>query len=204
MLAEFFKSMLVGICAAAPLGPVAAIVIQKTLLGGRRTGFITGLGSAVADFLYAVIGIFALGVVRRFVEDNMTWMSLAGGVLVLAVGVLMMFRDPFKNMSRKDDAVGKLSPSYPLQAFLLSIANPGALVLMLALVALYGIGSDKLLSILGVAAGLILWWFSFSFVIDKFSKKFNINTLVVINKLLGGAVAIFGIVWAIRAFLKIV
>ena len=200
MLTEFLKSILVGICAAAPLGPVAALVIQKTLCYGHKTGFVTGLGSAVVDMLYATIGIFAIGLVEAFIEENTEWITIVGGLLVAGVGLYMALRDPFRKFKASGEALGHLSPSYPLQAALFSVANPGALLLMLALVALFGIGDDKLVSLAGIAVGLIVWWFLFSFLVSKFRSKFNINTLVFINKVLGWAVIIFGIVWIVKAF----
>jgi len=199
MLVEFIKSVIVGICAAAPLGPVAALVIQKTLLYGRKTGFVTGCGSGIIDILYASIGVFALGLVDRFLVENSSWISLLGGAIVCLVGILMLFRDPFKKLKQRDERIGGMSPSYPLQAALFSIANPGALVLMLGLVALFGIGENKTVSILGVSTGVVSWWFLFSYIIARFGKKFNINALVLINKILGAAVAIFGVIWIIKA-----
>ena len=201
MLAEFLKSILVGICAAAPLGPVAALVIQKTLCYGRRAGFVTGLGSAAIDLLYAIISIFAIGFIEKFIQENTEWISIAGGMLILGVGVMMALRDPFRKMKRNDELVERMSPSFPLQAALFSLANPAALVVMMALVALYGIGDSKFVSIAGVLVGLSTWWFFLSYIVSKFRKHFNINTLVMLNKILGWGVAIFGTVWILKSFL---
>lgn len=200
MLAEFLKSILVGICAAAPLGPVAALVIQKTLCFGRRAGFVTGLGSAVVDLMYATISIFAIGFVEKFIQDNTEWISIVGGALIIWIGAFMALKDPFRNLKNKEEAT-RLSPSFPLQAALFSLANPAALVVMMALVALFGIGDCKLVCIAGVLTGLATWWFILSYIVSRFRKHFNINTLVMINKILGWAVAIFGTVWIVKAFL---
>lgn len=200
MLAEFLKSILVGICAAAPLGPVAALVIQKTLCYGRRAGFVTGLGSAFVDILYALIGVFALGIITSFLEQNSVIIEVIGGVLIAAVGVFMALRDPFRGMKELDKSVEKLSPSFPLQAAGFSLANPGALILMLGLLALFGVGDDKLITLAGVIVGLLVWWFLFSYLVSKFRRFFNINSLVMANKIIGAAVVIFGVVWVIKVF----
>lgn len=201
MLADFLKSILVGICAAAPLGPVAALVIQKTLCYGRRSGFVTGLGSAAIDLIYATISVFTIGFVGKFVKDNSILLSTVGGALVMCVGAFMLWKDPFRKLKHRDEKLGQMSAYFPLQAALFSLANPAAVLVMMALVALYGVGEYKLMSILGVAVGLSSWWFFFSYVVFRFRKHFNINTLVIINKILGGAVVIFGIVWILKAFL---
>lgn len=203
MLTEFINPVLVGICAAAPLGPVAALVIQKTLCYGRRAGFVTACGSAVIDIFYGVIGVFALGLVSGFIEQYTPVIEIVGGFLLAFVGAFMALRDPFKGMKEQDRIIGKLSPSFPLQAAMFSLANPGALVLMLGLVALFNTGEDKLLTIAGIAVGVLLWWWFFTYLISRSRKFFNINTLVVINKIIGAAVVIFGIIWIVRVFLVI-
>ena len=59
MVLDILKGFVVGICASAPMGPIAILVIQKTLSKGRHAGFVTGLGASVIDTVYAVIAIFA-------------------------------------------------------------------------------------------------------------------------------------------------
>ncbi len=53
MLIDILKSYLIGICAAAPLGPIAILVLQKTLHYGHRGGFTSALGSTLVDTTYA-------------------------------------------------------------------------------------------------------------------------------------------------------
>ena len=50
-----FKGLLIGIIASAPMGPVGILCIQRTLNKGRWYGFITGIGAAVSDTIYALI-----------------------------------------------------------------------------------------------------------------------------------------------------
>ena len=40
MVLDILKGFLVGICASAPLGPIAIFVIQKSLSEGHKSGFI--------------------------------------------------------------------------------------------------------------------------------------------------------------------
>lgn len=203
MLAEFVNSVLVGICAAAPLGPVAALVIQKTLCYGRRAGFVTGCGSALVDVLYSVIGVFALGLVQRLIDRYTLFIEIAGGATVAAVGLFMALRNPFRGMQRRGQASSRMSASFPIQGLVFSLANPGALILMLGLLAIFNTGGDKLLTLCGVAVGTVLWWFVFTWGVSKFRRFFNMNTLVLINRIIGIAVAIFGSIWIARAFLVI-
>lgn len=202
MVVEISKAVLTGLIASIPLGPVAMIVIRKTVQHGRRAGFVTGVGAACVDALYAAIGVLAVAVISRFVEQHHYFISVLGGFVVLLVGMVMAFRDPFKGMKGKSEIVRKTSASYTAQGAMLSFANPGALVLMLALVAFFKIGeAGKLQAVCGVLVGGLIWWWLFSYLVNRFVKKLNLNTLVMINKITGVGIAIFGVIWIVRAFL---
>ncbi len=204
MLAEFAKSILVGLVASIPLGPVAMIVIRKTVQHGRRAGFVTGIGAALVDTLYATIGVLAIAVISHFIQEHNYLITVGGGIIVTFIGAVMAFRDPFKGMKGKSEIVNKTSASYTAQGAMLSLANPGALVLMLALIAFFKVGTgSKILTVAGVLTGGIVWWWMFSYLVHRFVKNLNINTLVMINKITGIGVAIFGIIWMVRAFLII-
>ena len=45
----FFGGVIIGFLAAAPIGPVNVLCIQRTLNQGRAIGIISGLGAATAD-----------------------------------------------------------------------------------------------------------------------------------------------------------
>ena len=42
MFISILKAFIIGICASAPIGPIAILVIQKSLSKGHKAGFITG------------------------------------------------------------------------------------------------------------------------------------------------------------------
>ncbi len=54
MLLEILKAFIIGICASAPLGPVAILVLQKSICYGHKAGFTTGLGASLVDTAYAM------------------------------------------------------------------------------------------------------------------------------------------------------
>ena len=66
MLVDMLKGFLVGICASVPIGPIAILVVQKSLSMGHKAGFVSGLGASVVDTFYASIAIFALAFAQRF------------------------------------------------------------------------------------------------------------------------------------------
>ncbi len=72
MLIDILKGFIIGICASVPLGPIAILVIQKSLSEGQKSGFLAGLGACLVDTLFAVIAIFALAIAERFIESYST------------------------------------------------------------------------------------------------------------------------------------
>jgi arginine exporter protein ArgO len=62
------KGLIIGIMASAPMGPVGVLCVQRTLNKGRWYGFVTGIGAAVSDLIYALI----TGLGMSFVMDLIT------------------------------------------------------------------------------------------------------------------------------------
>lgn len=92
------KGILLGIAAAAPIGPVNVEIARRTLLGGFRPGFALGCGAVSVDMTYAVLA--TLGVTpwldRPWFRGSLT---VAGvGLLVwLGLGALLQARSAFRN-----------------------------------------------------------------------------------------------------------
>ena len=49
------KGIIIGALASAPMGPVGILCVQRALNKGRWYGFVTGIGAAVSDIIYAMI-----------------------------------------------------------------------------------------------------------------------------------------------------
>lgn len=216
MVILLLKSLLVGMCAAAPLGPVAFMVMQKTLESGRRDGVLTGLGSAFADTLYASVGFLALSLVSAFIDAHTSLIMIAGGAVVVAIGLAMAVRNPFKKMEKREErqerreerraAKGKKSRyiSYPGKTFLSALANPAAVAVMMALLAFFQIDSSTVpawAALPLVFCGEILWWILFTFVVDRFCRNLPRKVLIVVNLVLGIAVCIFGAVLVVKGII---
>ena len=56
----FLKGLIIGFSIAAPVGPIGVLCIRRTLVKGRVSGFVSGLGAATADALYGCVAGFGL------------------------------------------------------------------------------------------------------------------------------------------------
>lgn len=198
ILFDMLKGFLVGICASAPLGPVAILVVQKSLSKGHKSGFVSGLGATVADTTYALIAIFALAIVQRFIDAYQSLILLVGGAILLAVGVSMAFSNPFKNKKRRKRDM-TASPKDFGQAVAMAYSNPGAVFVMFTLFAFFGLAKDAPHTwrvapiILSVSAGSVTYWFLMSWLISRFSNRISMKTIIWINRITGGIIVVVGI-----------
>jgi threonine/homoserine/homoserine lactone efflux protein len=208
LLINILKAFVVGFAASIPVGPVAILVVQKTLSKGNMAGFITGLGASVVDTIFAVVAVFALAATQKFLSEHQLVILLAGGAILMGVGLNMALKDPFRKM--RSDGTSRASAADFLQALFMTMTNPGAIFVMLALFAFFGITDDSPSSwrvapiLLSVAAGSVTYWFLLSWSLSRFRNKFTMNTLLWVSRVAGALVVIVGIVLLTKAFFNII
>ena len=206
MLFDVLKGFLTGICASVPLGPIAIYVIQKSLSDGHRSGFLTGLGATTVDTIWATVAVSALALAERFIDSHRVFIYLAGGAVVLAVGASMLFRDPFRKVSPQTQ------PSYSVADYLKAVAtgfsNPGAIFVMFALLAFFGIELEPhdfrvAPVLLAVSAGSVTYWFFFSLLFSRLRKKVNLGALLWLNRIMGAMVMIIGFILMAEGLMRL-
>ena len=88
------KGIVIGLVASIPLGPIGVMCIQRTLSKSHRSGFISGLGAATADSLFATVALFSLTVVMSFIENYIAIIKALGGISVIIVGMAIFLKNP--------------------------------------------------------------------------------------------------------------
>ena len=199
MLIDILKGFIIGLCASIPMGPIAILVIQKTLSKGLHAGFVAGLGASVVDTVYAVISLFALAFAQQFIEKHENVILLVGGLILTLIGVSMALSNPFRRRVKKDDKSNFSSKDF-LQAIAMGISNPMAIFVIFALFAFFGIAAatprdwNVAPIILSVSAGTVVYWFFMSWGLSRFRDKFRLRTILWISRVMGAIVIIIGIV----------
>lgn len=198
MITDIIKGFIIGICASAPIGPIAILVVQKTLSKGRKNGFVTALGACLVDTIFSIIALYALSFAQNFMEAHRELILLGGGTIVALLGWAMTASNPFRKMkSIKDSSV---SVKDMIQAVVMGLSNPGAILVIFGLFAFFGIGNSggeewKMAPmILSLCAGTIVYWFGVTTLLDHFRKRFKLRTILIISRITGIVVIIIGIV----------
>ncbi|MCR5003152.1 MAG: LysE family transporter [Bacteroidales bacterium] len=191
------KAYLIGMCASAPIGPAAILVIQKSLSYGHKTGFITGLGATTVDTICATVSIFFLAIAEEFIDAHENVIMVVGGIVVAIVGFCMAFSDPFRKM-KECDGYSRASVKDYAQAVITAASNPGAVFIMMALFAFFNVGPlehDMTVApvILAVSAGSMTYWFFFSGGFSHIRHHLNLSTLLWLNRIAGIIIILIGI-----------
>src|SRR5882757_8273650 len=79
--------IVIGLVVAAPIGPVNLICIRRTLAYGPVNGFISGLGAAFGDGIFATIAAFGLTAAAQLIQGYSTPLKLIGGAMLIGFGI---------------------------------------------------------------------------------------------------------------------
>ncbi|MFO8021656.1 MAG: LysE family transporter [Perlabentimonas sp.] len=200
----FIKGIIVGLLASIPLGPIGVICIQRTINKGKVSGFLSGLGAASADTIFAAIAGFSLTFIINYIEERQIIFQAVGGAVVFLLGIKIFFTNPVKQLRRHKRKKDNLLEDY-LSVLAVTITNPLAVFLFIALFASLGVVTDNinwaksLITTSGVFLGAAIWWYILTSLVNIYRRKFRLRQLWWINKISGaaiftlGAVAIIGL-----------
>ena len=199
--------MIVGLGASIPLGPLGVLCIQKTLSKGKWSGVATGLGGAVSDLFFSALALFGLAMIQEWLQRNDMIISLVGGIIIIGIGISVFVTNPIKQLRRPKDTNQRYWGDF-LTSFAMTIANPGALLLLLGLFTFVGldlsIRSLPRIAIVmaGVFAGAMIWWLALAGLINKFRNRFRLRQLLAINRIAGIAIVILGIIYGFKGLIQ--
>lgn len=189
----FAKGLLIGFSIAAPVGPIGVLCIRRTLVGGRLSGVVSGLGAATADGVYGAIAAFGLTMISSLLIGSQFWLRLIGGFFLLSLGGKFLFSKPLKVSIEKSARGRRLLADYTSTLFL-TITNPMTILSFAAIFAGLGLANSErahgsaAAMVAGVAAGSALWWIVLSGGIGYLRSGLTSFSLRVINHVSAGII----------------
>ena len=185
------KGVIVGVVVSAPMGPVGVLAVQRTLNKGRWYGFVTGVGAALSDFLYALITGAGMSFVMDFVSNprTMHWLQLIGAVMLWLFGLYTYRSNPAKNMRPASSRRGTLMHN-AMTGFALTVSNPLIVLLLVALFARFafvvpGHPVEQTVGYVALLGGALLWWYGLTYSINKVKARFDVRGIVWLNRTIG-------------------
>lgn len=204
-----FDGMKIGFLASIPLGPIGVLCIRRTLQKGRLSGFVSGVGAATSDTIYATIACFSLSYIVAFIEEQSFWLRIAGAVVLILLGLYIFRSNPAQQLRKQRQGKTNLLNDY-VSTFLLTISNPLVVFILLAFFAGFGVIvpdsgiAHQLILVFGVFIGASCWWLTLTSLFGFFRSKVNLRRLFWFNKIAGLVIIVFVIValtiWLIKDY----
>jgi threonine/homoserine/homoserine lactone efflux protein len=192
----FLKGILIGFAMAVPVGPIGIMCIRKTLTEGRFRGMVIGLGAATADLFYGCVAAFGLTVISDTLDSQRIWIRLAGGALLLFLGIRTFRAKP---ADPKLHIVNRGVLRSYITTIFLTLTNPLTIFAFIAIFAALGLGEglsyiSAPLLVAGVFIGSCLWFLLLSSGVTLFRDRLDLVGLRWVNRIAGILIIISGVV----------
>jgi threonine/homoserine/homoserine lactone efflux protein len=196
-IALFLKSMILGVGVSAPLGPNGMLMVNRTIRKGFRSGFFSGMGLATADTIFAIIAGLGFSFIIGFINAQVFYIKLFTGIVVALMGLKLYLSNPVREIRLKSKEHTTHLQDYA-SLLLLALTNPFSIFIFLAFFTGFNIdfsqpGILRVVIILGIFIGACAWWLGVSYVVNHFSRKLRLRSIVKLNKISGTIIALLGI-----------
>ena len=203
---QFLLAAGVALAAAAPIGPVSLLTIQRAMSLGFWRSFLPTLGAVTAAGIFGIIAALGSGYVTETIMGGRLWLRLVGSAILLAMGTRMITRRSIKGeqdlpVIREDFGSAQLA----LLNFTLVLSNPLTLAFHLAAFAVLGLRSPHLFngqSIIlggGIFSGSLTWFLFICAAAGRFHLRIGDALLDRIRQGVGILFIILGILSAVFA-----
>lgn len=188
------KGLLIGLIFGIPVGAVGTLTLQRTINYNGKLGFITGLGSSVADMIYVLIGVFGITIISDFLLEYQILINTLGSLFIFILGIQKIRKKTILEKEARKVGIGKIF----LSSFIVGITNPTAILTFLFAFTYFDITNmntifDGIGVIIGVLLGTIIWWSILVFIGNKLKKNIDGKKLKLINKIFGMILIIFAL-----------
>lgn len=206
MLGLVIKGIIIGILVSAPMGPIGMLCIQRTLNKGRWHGFVTGLGAALSDVIYASLTCLGMGVVVNFVQANQAPLQLIGSIVLGFFGYYIFQSNPVKSLKKQREKKLSFTQDF-ITAFLLTFSNVLIVLLYIGLFARFTFVLPEYTvwmlvgGIVCIGAGALLWWFGITYVVAKLRKWFNVRGIWLLNRIVGSIIIALAAIGALSVLI---
>jgi threonine/homoserine/homoserine lactone efflux protein len=197
MFPALLTGIIIGFSVAAPVGPIALLIMRRSLNEGRLAGFISGLGAATADLICGLAAALSLSAITTLIDSHRSSLQLVGGIFMIWLGIhAFRAKDPVSATQRPLHE-RNLFLAYVF-TFLLTMANPLTLLGMVGVVAAAGVGgpayshADTIVLGGAIFIGSASWWLILSHLAGWLGHKLGHHVLHVINMVAGALIVGFG------------
>ncbi len=204
ILYTLWRGIAIGIIISAPMGPVGILCVQRTLDKGRRTGLYTGIGAAISDLIYCLLTGFGLSFIEEFLDRNSNIIQLIGSIVLIGFGIYLFKSNPSRKLKKPAEQRIPAGKNI-LNGFLFTFSNPLIIFLIIGLFARFNFQLPEIkfyhyiIGYMAIFGGALGWWYFVTYFVDKVRAHFNLRSMWLVNKIIGGVIFLFAIVGIIGA-----
>ena len=197
------RGFVLGFAIAASPGPIFFLCVRRTLVQGRLTGLLSGLGVATVDGFYAAIATFGVAALTTAFVAGRRPLAVVGGAVLVALGVRILLERARTEATATVTGRG-LAWAY-LSTVGLTVTNPATIISFAALAATLGLGTGgsfvrPALVVAGVLLGSAAWWCILVVAASLLRARLTPSVVRGISTVSGLAIALLGILAVLSAF----
>ena len=83
MFILFFKSILIGLSIAMPIGPISTLAIKNCLTRGFAIGFATSFGASITEGFYGFVATGGLAFISKFLTTYISQVKVISGIALI-------------------------------------------------------------------------------------------------------------------------
>lgn len=212
MLDLFLGGMYLGLILSITLGPAFFTIIQTSIDRGFISAFLISLGVLISDIVLIIISFMGISTIIN-TGNNQSYMAIVAGLILICFGIYTFLKKP-EILKRREAMLKDIKSSNPSfitflgKGFLLNVANPFLWIFWV--IALTGLSNQSdpenfRSVVITFFSGTLLVVFSFdilkSFIGIKIKKYLKLRTQLIINRLVGISLILFGVILLIRTFI---
>ncbi len=207
-------AFMMGLAAAAPIGPVNMLAIRRGVIGGWRHTLACGIGSITADLVLFSLVLLGGGYFLRDLSNPriQTGLAALGTIILLPLGIYFLFRAVKEPLRAYESARHQWDEGTGPGHLIAEVANAAALTIFNPVTIAYWIcvtpnwlpfahsvvgHSAPGLGILMAAAGLTTWFAVLTVVVRFIPHRIGPNFFRLVNAILGVILLGFGAFCAI-------
>jgi len=200
------RGLIIGLVISIPIGPLGILCIQRTINKGRTSGFLSGMGIATADTIFALIAGLGISFIINLLKEQQLNLQILGGIVIISIGIKIFFANPIKQFRMRRKQKGNLFEDF-FSVLLLALSNPITALVFVSLFAglnLFGDPENHFNAITvigGIFIGTTFSWFILSTVINMFRSRFRLRRLFWLNRITGSAIFLIGLLAIFSPFI---
>lgn len=188
------QGILIGIVFGVPAGAIGALALQRAFEYGFKAGIVTGLGSTIADIIYAFVGVLGITIVQNFIQRWQLPICIVGGIMIISMGIITLKKK--RNIKMTKEECMKYYMMF-LSSLAIALCNPATIFSFIAVFAMLHIkvGRDIVSGtsfVIGIGIGTCIWWIVISGLASFLKEKASEKIYARLYKIMGILLMFFG------------